>query len=368
MDPAATTTRSPARTASGRRESRPLAKRTSGLLGLWAQSAPGDRSVQRRGTRRRIGQTTTTRTSEHPIGNVGQVIAGDDGNAVETVEYDPYGVRLEASTGDGAFGFSTIYRDPETGQLAYNFRKYQPGVGRWLNRDPKTEPGHRITKATTRTPSTSRRIARGPGADEWEFLRARASRTPSDSESIHLFVGNDPVNGIDLLGEAKIEVRYNALGEIGGLTWYHAYVLLHWPNGERTFYRGGPSAGGPGNPTQSLTSPGGSFGPIILMIGAYRPGTIDWETGSPPSVTVVDDNVAARCYHNQLVTYAHRIVDQRITYHPLGPNSNSVAHELVANLGFARPSPPDAGMIVPGHDDALFDYNAPTFLDRLLDP
>ena len=70
MDPAATTTRSPARTASRRRDSRPLANRTSGLFGAWSQSASGDPSAQRRGTRRRIGKTTTICTSEHPINTI----------------------------------------------------------------------------------------------------------------------------------------------------------------------------------------------------------------------------------------------------------------------------------------------------------
>ena len=69
-------------------------------------------------------------------GNVGQVLAVDDGAIDQSNEFDPFGGRLAASTGGGAFGFSTIYGDSETAQLAYNFRKYQPGVGRWLNRDP----------------------------------------------------------------------------------------------------------------------------------------------------------------------------------------------------------------------------------------
>ncbi|NRA34865.1 MAG: DUF2235 domain-containing protein [Polyangiaceae bacterium] len=83
--------------------------------------------------------------------------------AERTVEYDPYGVVLAASSGEGSFGFSTIYGDGESGQLAYNYRKYQPEVGRWLNRDPVGEDG---------------------GAN------------------LHGFVGNSPIGKIDLLGLA----------------------------------------------------------------------------------------------------------------------------------------------------------------------
>lgn len=35
-----------------------------------------------------------------------------------------------------SFGFSTKYRDHETGLVAYQRRFYSPSLGRWLNRDP----------------------------------------------------------------------------------------------------------------------------------------------------------------------------------------------------------------------------------------
>ena len=58
--------------------------------------------------------------------------------------YDPYGNLVES---DGtladrfSFGFSTKYRDRETGLVAYQRRFYSPGLGRWINRDPIEEEG-----------------------------------------------------------------------------------------------------------------------------------------------------------------------------------------------------------------------------------
>jgi RHS repeat-associated protein len=34
------------------------------------------------------------------------------------------------------FRFSTKYQDDETGLLYYGYRYYDPGTGRWPNRDP----------------------------------------------------------------------------------------------------------------------------------------------------------------------------------------------------------------------------------------
>ena len=59
-------------------------------------------------------------------------------------EYDPFGNLIRAS-GEAAevspFRFSTKYEDIESGMYYYGYRFYDPGQGRWLNRDPIGEPG-----------------------------------------------------------------------------------------------------------------------------------------------------------------------------------------------------------------------------------
>ncbi len=74
-------------------------------------------------------------------GNITAYLDASD-NAVYTAEYSPFGKAFnETGTAPCAFGFSTIYRDQETGFLAYRFRYYDPNLGRWLSRDPIGEWG-----------------------------------------------------------------------------------------------------------------------------------------------------------------------------------------------------------------------------------
>jgi RHS repeat-associated protein len=59
-------------------------------------------------------------------------------------EYDPFGqtTRAVGVTADvNPFRFSTKFLDHETGLYYYGYRYYQPGTGRWLNRDPIEERG-----------------------------------------------------------------------------------------------------------------------------------------------------------------------------------------------------------------------------------
>ena len=76
-------------------------------------------------------------------GNVVAYVSESGATAAQYV-YDPYGNIAEQS-GDLAdefsFGFSTKYRDCETGMVSYQRRFYLPDLGRWLNRDPIEESG-----------------------------------------------------------------------------------------------------------------------------------------------------------------------------------------------------------------------------------
>ena len=75
------------------------------------------------------------------------------GSLTAEYAYAPFGERLAAAFAPalGAptraavaavpLGFSTKYRDPESGLLYYGYRYYCPATGRWLNRDPKGEKG-----------------------------------------------------------------------------------------------------------------------------------------------------------------------------------------------------------------------------------
>jgi len=71
----------------------------------------------------------------------------DDGGALSCeYAYGPFGETLTARGDEGAlayntFKFSTKYADAESGLLYYGYRYYNPGTGKWLNRDPIEERG-----------------------------------------------------------------------------------------------------------------------------------------------------------------------------------------------------------------------------------
>jgi RHS repeat-associated protein len=77
-------------------------------------------------------------------GNVGQLVNAATGEIAAHYEYDPFGKTLvadETLTNANPFRFSTKFRDTETGLYYYGFRYYEPGIGRWLSRDPLGEEG-----------------------------------------------------------------------------------------------------------------------------------------------------------------------------------------------------------------------------------
>jgi RHS repeat-associated protein len=96
-----------------------------------------------------------------------------DGKVAVAYEYGPFGETVRAAVDPGLsaalrqelatqpFRFSTKFTDGETGLVYYGLRYYDPGLGRFLNRDPLGEAG---------------------------------------GENLYAFVGNGPVNRLDVLG------------------------------------------------------------------------------------------------------------------------------------------------------------------------
>ena len=99
--------------------------------------------------------------------NVSEVITSN-GDEAAHYEYAPFGA-LVAQTGDSAmrnpFRFSSEYTDDVLGLAYYNYRHYEPLVGRWMNRDPIGE---------------------------------------SDILNLFCFNGNDAIDVIDLLGQRTL--------------------------------------------------------------------------------------------------------------------------------------------------------------------
>jgi hypothetical protein len=136
--------------------------------------------------------------------------------------------------------------------------------------------------------------------------------------------------------------------------WYHAYVVTTDPNGGQNYFRGGPSAGGPSGGSSGqlggASSGSNSWGPIITETGPYLPGTVDYQTGNPPSVTVHEDDKPCTCIDEKFSKTLKDIEAAKIPYNPFGPNSNSVAKKTVESGGFSAPTPP---VWVPGWNTPL---------------
>ena len=64
------------------------------------------------------------------------------GNVVAHYEYSPFGTHVATGSYSGnPFRFSSEVFDSETGLIYYNYRCYNPSLGRWINRDPIEEQG-----------------------------------------------------------------------------------------------------------------------------------------------------------------------------------------------------------------------------------
>jgi RHS repeat-associated protein len=92
-----------------------------------------------------------------------------EGETAAAYEYTPYGELLRCEGGyarQNPFRFSTKYWDEETGLVYYGLRYYSPGSGKFINRDPIGEAG---------------------------------------GLNLYGFVGNNPVNRVDVLGMADAD-------------------------------------------------------------------------------------------------------------------------------------------------------------------
>ena len=84
-------------------------------------------------------------TCYYRVGANKNIVALTSGkNVVAQYEYIPFGTTI-TQTGDMAavnpFRFSSEYHDDEIGLVYYNYRYYNPTLGRWLSRDPIGEDG-----------------------------------------------------------------------------------------------------------------------------------------------------------------------------------------------------------------------------------
>lgn len=185
--------------------------------------------------------------------------------------------------------------------------------------------------------------------------------------NLYGFAGGDPVNFSDPFGTCKVDVRFKQLGP----GYSHAYLVTTAPDNSRTVFRGGPSKEGPSGGSSGAVSSGGSgssgqasgsnsnsanssspgsgqggtsdnTGPFGALKGTsepYREGSVDWQSGSPPSSRVVDNDASCDSYNGSFGGTLDAITGQNIPYNPFSTNSNATVRAMLERAGIRGVKP-----------------------------
>jgi RHS repeat-associated protein len=126
----------------------------------------------------------TYRLITDQVGSVRLVVRADTGDVVQRIDYDVFGrVLLDTSPGFQPFGFAGGLYDHDTGLVRFGARDYDAETGRWTAKDPIGFAG--------------------------------------GQPNLYAYVGNDPVNRRDLLGEGDEEHSNSKYGWLQPLLdWY----------------------------------------------------------------------------------------------------------------------------------------------------
>jgi RHS repeat-associated protein len=274
------------------------------------------------------------------------IVTDAQGNIKNESDFYPWGGELQFTNGDSNhYKFTGKERDAETGLDYFGARYYSNGMGRFITPDWSSTPVP-VPYADMGDPQT---------LNQYSYVR------------------NLPLSSLDDDGHAKVEIRYTYIGP--GYT--HSYIVVTDTNGARTYFRAGPSAGGPssgssgalssasggsssqssgsgssGSNSSNSSSPGsgpggadantGPFGALHADSGSYVPGTIDYETNPAASTTLLSNDLPAAGYINTLQQFSDSVNQANIPYNPLSTNSNAYATGAAGSLGLVVPDPPVA--------------------------
>ena len=122
-----------------------------------------------------------------PLGHVRVIDNADTGQAIQRINYDPFGnVLLDTNPGFQPFGFAGGLYDPQTKLVRFGARDYDPEIGLWTAKDPLNFAG--------------------------------------GDTNLYAYAGNDPINNIDPSGEVFLPVLV-----VGAIVLYDSVdTFLEW--------------------------------------------------------------------------------------------------------------------------------------------
>lgn len=264
--------------------------------------------------------------------NLGNVIGVTKGAVIQQhLRYTPWGVAdsvmVNTIADTNRLGWKELMYEGDSTQLYYvRNRWYDPKVGRFISEDPIGIIG---------------------------------------GINLYTFGANDPINYSDPAGTCKVDVRFFRLGP----GYYHAYLVTTEPDVTATQmeFRAGPKGHGPASggigavfaglfgassqrSPRSHSNSGSSWGTLVGTVEPYINGATDWESGTPPSVRVVDNNDPCQRYNDSFSQTLSTLDGWNVSYNPFTTNSNAAVHLMLMNAGINQATPP---VWVPGWDTRL---------------
>jgi hypothetical protein len=151
------------------------------------------------------------------------------------------------------------------------------------------------------------------------------------------------------MNAVRLELMASAVGNIGGVTWHHLYVVAADASGMQSYLRAGPQC----LPLESIAgrqtqygdasedyepSPAGPYGVITFSTGSYEPGSVDFDPAAA-NVALASGPAAAQLWQ-ELAQAAQALQDEQIPYDPVGKGANWALMEALRRCGVQASPPP----------------------------
>jgi RHS repeat-associated protein len=185
--------------------------------------------------------------------HLGSIKEMTDNSAAVMAEYgyDPYGMRTRVSgTLNADFGFTGHYFHAPSGLYLAKFRVYNPGLGRWISRDPYGSASLRLSPKVGPSNNEEASVVNEKSAKPGQKLKVPDAEFLPGGANLYEYVGNNGINAIDPLGLWYID--FNITGGWFGLVGTGGVFV--GSSGIHPYAGGG--IGTPGISSSAMYSPG----------------------------------------------------------------------------------------------------------------